>query len=126
MAFVSGNSGTLTFGSTSYVITKWTLSTSVELDKFAHSSSSGVKTGVIGSRDAKGTADIKCDAVPPPVGTQATMVLAHGDFDGTGLRTYTFPAVIVERSIEVDVDTGKAVSGTISFEAVGAVVEASS
>jgi len=125
MPYVSGTTGVLTYNSVSYPITDWSLSQKVELMKFATSASGGWKTGVPGTKDASGSANIKLNDPPPPRGVSATMVLKHGDFDGTGDRTYTFPAIITDVTVAVNVDTGEAVSAAITFEAVGPVVEAS-
>lgn len=125
MPYVSGTTGTLTFNSVAYSITDWSLSQKVELAKFATSATSGWKTGVAGTKDASGTCNIKLDAAPPPRGVQATMALKHGDFDGTGDRTYTFNAIITDVTVSVNVDTGEAVSASVAFEAVGSVTEAS-
>jgi len=126
MPYVSGNTGTLTYNSVTYPITDWSLSQKVELAKFATSASGGWKTGVPGTKDASGTCNIKLDAPPPPRGVIASMVLKHGDFDGTGDRSYTFQAIITDVTVTVNVDTGEAVSAAVTFEAVGAVTEASS
>jgi hypothetical protein len=126
MAYVSGTTGALTYSTVSYPITDWSLSQKVELAKFATSSSLGWKTGVPGTKDASGNCNIKLNAPPPPRGVIAAMVLQHGDFDGSGIRTYTFDAVITDVTVAVNVDTGEAVSAAVTFEAVGPVTEASS
>jgi len=126
MAYVSGTSGTMTYQSVAYPITDWSLSLKTEVTKFATSVSSGWKTGVPGTRDASGSATMRLTDPPPPRGVAATMVLAHGDFDGVGSRTYTFQAIITDATVNVNVDTGEAISATVTFEAVGSVTEASS
>jgi len=126
MAYVGGSSGTLTYQSVAYPITDWSLSLKTELVKFATSVSSGWKTGVPGTKDASGSATMRLTDPPPPRGVAASMVLKHGDFDGTGDRTYTFSAVITDVTISVNVDTGEAISATVTFEAVGPVTETSS
>jgi hypothetical protein len=125
MPLVSGKTGTLTYSSTAHTITDWTLSLKTEVTKFGTSASGGWKTGVPGTQDASGSATLRPTAAPPPRNTVASMILKHGDWDGTGDRTYTFDAVITDVTIAVNVDTGEAVSATVAFEAVGPVTEAS-
>ena len=124
MPLVSGKTGTLTYDSTSHSITDWSLSLKTELTKFGTSFSAGWKTGVPGTRDASGSATLRPTGTLPDQGMVASLVLKHGDWSGTGDRTYTFAAIITDVTLSVNVDTGEAVSATVAFEAVGPVTEA--
>jgi hypothetical protein len=117
---ISGSTGKLTYNSVEYPITQWVANPTAELVKFATSASAGWKTGVPGSKNFAGTAEIRLQQQPITVGGSATLVLEHGHWSGTGVVTYTITATVTAGAFTVNVDTGEAISQSITFEALGA------
>lgn len=127
MPLVSGRTGVFRVGSTTYPITRWSATLEVVVDKAGTSASAGWKTGVVGTRDARGSCTIWPAAVTEEIaeGTTGTFELEHEDYDGTGVRRWSFSGVIKSITKEVDVDNGNAVALQCEFEALGAVTKTS-
>lgn len=123
MPLISGRTGTFKIGTTSYPITRWSLDIEAAMTRSATSASSGWRTGVIGARSATGTATIWPSVATEDIaiGASGTFELAHGDYDGTGERVYSFSGVVTSVSYAVNVDDGTPVSFEVRFESLGAV-----
>lgn len=123
MAAISGSDGKVKVGTTEVAqVTKWTFEESAEVDKFAHSGSSGYKDGVAGSKDVKGSLEAKFSEAGTQlfdVGDRVSLELLT-DSGMTPKGSLTGDAIIAGISLEVDIDSGGAIGFSASFEGVGA------
>lgn len=119
---ISGAEGTVMTGEAPVAlvhITNWKVKTKANTDRFADNSSGGYKRSVAGSKEWDGSFDGKVndgESVPLSEGDN-TDAAFHIDGDGGGYYSGTITVTGVD--VETDIDSGKVVSYTVSFEGDG-------
>jgi hypothetical protein len=119
MSAFSGKDGTVLLGSGAVnEVTKFTIESKAHVGKWGSNLSAGHKKALAGVREKTGTVEFKVPeggSAEMEVGDEVTLTLKPD-----GSATQSGLAVIESVSIEVDVDTGDAVSGSFTWHANGA------
>lgn len=121
----SGKSGTVLYGSADSTpgseaveVIKWTLDSTVAVNKYNSNTTAGHKRAVGGVRDTKGTIEIKVASDAGPQLAPGDEVSLRLDVDDTENNYFLINhAVIAGAPIECDIDGGAIVSLTYAFEA---------
>jgi len=109
----SGKTGTVTIGSTSAEVLRWSLDIEAEVSKYG---AGGFKYAVAGVIDVKGSFEAVALPTGATVGSAVSLDLAEG---GTGGKTYSGSAVIKKVSVTVVPDTGEIIKYSVDFEGDG-------
>lgn len=102
-------------------LTGWTYTPSVAVPKWASNSTSGVKTGLVGTKDSSGTLECKVPAsdanhLPFRPGSEAVLEL---HLDQTGFNYVKVTAIIREMPIDTKIDPdGEAIRVSFNFEGI--------
>ncbi len=123
MSAFSGKDGIVKVGAVQVAeVTKRDVELTVEVAKYASSSTAGWKAAVVGPKDITGNVEAMCNdtgVAPFGEGDIVTLLLAT-DSGATPKGSLTGSAVIKSLSYEVDPGTGAPVSWKASFEGNGA------
>jgi hypothetical protein len=99
-------------------VTKWTLDSSVSVNKYNANTTFGHKKAVPGVRDTKGTIEIKIDGTNGvQIGPGNTLSLSLQINSTNNDYFFIKHAVIVGGPIDCDIDEGAIVATTYAFEA---------
>lgn len=120
---ISGNSGTVAFGTSILQVTGWTLSATSDNQSYVSSATGGHTRRVPGNKDWTASVTVLLDegldatqAGVGDLGDIASLVLATGTGVGIG-GTYTGDGILDSVEIEDDIGGGALVSATLNFSA---------
>lgn len=126
---ISGKSGTIKKGAPPAAlvhIKNWKITESVQTDRFADNSSSGWARSVPGRKEWEGSFEgVVNDGEAIPV-KRGDSVDAQFHLDSSDGQYKSGKIVVSSVEIEVDIDTGKTISYTASFEGDGQLTDTGS
>lgn len=99
-------------------VTGFTFEPTTGLDKYGSNKSQGFKRGVTGTRDSKGTVEVKVDKELGPPYWDGDEIDLELHVNNSGADYIAVGAVIVGAPLSVDINDGKTVTLTYNWEGI--------